>query len=220
MTMTLTATPLRFRQPPPERQRGRGKGTAHAWTPEDDEILAAWWGVWPDAAVAARLGRTVNACKIRATRRLGLARKDQFYTARQVAKILGVDDHRVSRWIAEGVLCGHQSVVSAGSTRMWAIDEPALVAFLRAYPWRYDRTRIEPGSYWRRIADAAYDRDPLLSVPEAAARLGVCEETVRRHLRNGWLQGVRSPLNGNTGTWLVWQSALAEFRPRWTERAA
>lgn len=214
MTMTLTPDPIRFRPTPVARERGRGKGTARAWTEADDQYLSEYWGKRPDRTVARHLGRTVDACKIRATRHLGLARKDQFYTARQVAQILGVDRHRIVRWMREGVLTGSRSAVRcATSRRMWAVDEPDLIAFLRREVWRYDRTRIERGSYWRRVADAAWDRDPLLTVPEAAARLGVCTATVHRHLQRGWLRGVKRP-GKNTGTWLVWQSSLAGFQPR------
>ncbi|MGD9890981.1 MAG: helix-turn-helix domain-containing protein [Dehalococcoidia bacterium] len=213
MTMSLDLQPIRFRSLPQSRQRGHGKGTANAWTAGDDETLATYWGVEPDATVAARLGRTVDACKIRATRHLGLARKDAFYTSRQVAEILGIDSHRVVAWLRDGTLRGRQSAVSAGPTRMWAIDEPDLVRFLCAYPWLYDRTRIERGSYWRRVADATFDRDPLLTVPEAAARLGVSSKTVHRHLQRGWLRGVKRP-GGGGGVWLVWESALSEFQPR------
>lgn len=212
MTMTFALTPVRYRRAP--RHVQGGKGSARAWTEADDEILASWWGLEPDEVVADRLNRTVNACKIRATRSLGLARSAQFLTARTVAQIVGVDRHRVLGWIAEGILPAQRSAVGAGARRAWRIDADDLESFLRDYPWRYDRQRMEQGSFYRRIADAAWDRDPWLTIPEVAHALGVSTETIRCHLRRRRLRGVKSPLHGGTGTWLIPRSALAEFQRR------
>ena len=193
----------------------RARFYAPPWTEADDEYLADNWGRVPDRTVARRLGRSINACKIRATRHHKMARKDNFYTTRSVARIFGVDDHLVVRWGREGLLPMRKSPVGAGGhTTAWRIDEPDIARFIRRYPWRYDHRRIEPGTYWRNLADRVWLRDPWVTADEAARTLGVCLSTVHRHLQRGWLPGKRTPRNGNTGVWLIRKADLASFAPR------
>lgn len=173
---------------------------APPWSEADDELLATWWGLLPDATVARKLGRTPGACKIRATRQLGLARKDQFYTVRAVARLFGVDDHRVRAWIDEGLLQAVRSTVRSGDGNLaWRIEHEWIEAFLREWPWRYDRRRIEAGTYWRNLADRVAAADPFVDVREAARILGVCVETVRRWVREGELEAERTPGAGGYG---------------------
>lgn len=185
------------------------------WTPEEDELLAEYWGKMSDTAVARKLGRTVVACTIRAKRHLGLARKDQFYTVRAVACIFGVDDHLVVRWIRADILTGRRSTVGAGgNAKAWRIEDQDIERFMRRYPWRYNRRRIEVGTYWRNLADRIYLAEPWLTVPEAARELGVGVETVRRHLRRSWLTGERVPEAGKHGGWRIARSTLANFQAK------
>lgn len=187
------------------------------WTEAEDDLLADLWGTMPDAAVAKRVGRSVVACEVRAKRHLRLARKDAFLTSRQVARILGVDDHLVVCWIAEGLLQGRKSSVGAGGhARAWRIDDRDLERFLKRDYWRLDRRRIEVGTYWRNYVDRLWTREPYLTVEQAARALGVGPETVRRHLRRGWLAGVRThrAARGGRIQWLIARSQLAAFRPR------
>lgn len=82
------------------------------WTQADMDYLAEHWGLLPDATVARHLGRTVDACKIRATRHLHLARSQQFLTAQVVARLFGLDVHVVTRrWIGTGLLRARKSAV-------------------------------------------------------------------------------------------------------------
>lgn len=185
------------------------------WTPQDDDRLRELWGLVPDEVAARTLGRSVEACKIRATRHLGQARSDQFLTARALGRLFGVESKAVVRWMARGWLRGRRSAVPAGpSAGMWRFDAEDVERFIRRYPYAYDRTRIERGTYERNLADQVVARDPYLTVPEAAAALGVDAETVRHHLRRGWLPGVRAPRTGNNGLWLVRRSDLGRFHPR------
>lgn len=53
-----------------------------AWTMEQDDLLAAEWGAWPDEDVARWLGRTVTACATRAAV-IGIRKRDNWAKARQ-----------------------------------------------------------------------------------------------------------------------------------------
>lgn len=46
-----------------------------AWTMEQDDLLAAEWGMWPDEVVAQWLGRTRKACETRA-QMLGIGKQE------------------------------------------------------------------------------------------------------------------------------------------------
>lgn len=193
------------------------------WTEEQDEYLADHWGKVSDRAVARRIGRTVDACKIRATRHLGLSRTMNLYTSREVARIFGIDSHAVTRWIEQGHLKARKSPTRAGKHRRWDIDDASIERLIKRTPWLYDRKRIDRFEYtiWRNLAEQAWERDPLLTAPEAAIRLGVGVETVRRHLRKGWLRGhIVHWLGNDAGTWLVPTSALSQYRPRRESRLA
>lgn len=187
------------------------------WTAEEDEYLADHWGLLPDATVARKLGRTVAACKIRATRRHSLARSQQFYTARTVARLFGVDDHVVKRWIRAGVLKARPSHVRAGGGGvMWRIDDLDLQAFVKRYPYHYDRQRIERGTWWRNLADRVWAQDPYLTLPEAAAQLGIHRHTLTRWCWEGRIAAVKTWSAGKSGGWRLAQSTVSAFVvPQW-----
>ena len=183
------------------------------WTPEEDDWLSDHWGTMSDAVVARHLRRSIDACKVRTVRAVKVCRKMAFWTARNVADLFGVDSHLVIKWIRAGCLRGRRSSVRCGDGNiMWAIADEAIQEFIGCYPWHYDRTRIERGSWWRKLADGVWAKDPWLTTDEAAAALGVNPETVRRHIRRGWLRSERTWEAGRSGGFRVPRSALTSFR--------
>lgn len=183
------------------------------WTQDEIDWLSDNWGLLPDAKVAAHLGRTITACIIAAKRKAEVNRKMSFYTARNVADVFGVDVHLVAKWIAAGCLKARKSPVRCGDGHiMWRIDDEAITAFVRKYPYHYERRRMEVGSWWRNLADKVWQADPWLTIPQAAKTLGVNPETVRRHIRRGWLVGVKTWEAGKSGGYRIAQSQLAHFR--------
>ncbi|MBU6429761.1 MAG: hypothetical protein KGR26_12170, partial [Cyanobacteria bacterium REEB65] len=61
-----------------------------AWTEDEEERLADLWGKLSDKRIATLLGRTVCACRLKA-KRLGINRKMNLWTAREVGRLFGVD---------------------------------------------------------------------------------------------------------------------------------
>jgi hypothetical protein len=190
------------------------------WTDADTERLSQWWGRLPDATVAKRLGRTVNACKIRAQRALGRCRRDNIdgWTGRGIARLMGVDDHKVIRqWIANGWLKATHAPFLQGAGKVRVVSEPALIRFLRACPHEYDRARVhDPSGYYHRIADAAWRADPIYSNAEAAAKVGIHLNTLERFRREGRIGGIRAHDQGGAaeGVWKYRQSDLDAYQPR------
>lgn len=191
------------------------------WTEEQDTYLADNWGRVSDKTVARHLSRTVDACKVRATRHLGLCRTMNIYTAREVARIFGVDSKLVVKWGQQDYLKVRRSPVRCGATRRWDVDDASIKRLIKGYPWLYDRKRIDRFDYtvWRNMAEEAWDRDPMLTVSQAAVRLQVHEETLRRHIRMGQIKAHRVHWLGNdAGAYLIPSSALPSFsflRPVW-----
>ena len=107
------------------------------WTPREDDTLALYWGLEPDAAVAARLGRTVCACDNRARLRR-LRRRANVTSAAEVARVFGVDHATVRRWIRLGYLAATRAGYRTGAGyqggpgyRARHVTTAALFAFVR-----------------------------------------------------------------------------------------
>jgi hypothetical protein len=206
------------------RQQARRLGLARTkerrWTKDDDYGLSIMWGRRSDKAVAKKLGRTIAACKIRATRVLHRSRKDgvQGWTGRGLARLMGVDEHKVTRqWLANGWMTARATPIRAGANKTLLIEEPALIAFLTHYPHEYDRARMhDPSGYYRKIAEAAWNDDPIYRQTEAAAKLGVHPQTLERFRREGRIGGILAHDQGGAalGVWKYRQSDLDSYRPR------
>ncbi|HET6260769.1 MAG TPA: hypothetical protein VFG99_00845, partial [Chloroflexia bacterium] len=146
------------------------------WTAEDEEYLLQHWGLRPDAEIARKLGRTVCACYLHAVRH-GVVRKQNFYTATDVARIFAVDLKTVTRWIEHRWLKARKSVVRCGKNRCWKSSEYSIDRFMREHPNRYDPFRIsgEEHPYWANRArrhltlDSASDYRTRKFTPEQDA---------------------------------------------------
>lgn len=86
---------------------GRPWHRAEHWTPQEIAFLERWYGIWPDAKIAKRLGRTAVGVDVKAGR-LGLRKRDNGYTARELGRLLGTDSTVISKqWIRRGLLKAH-----------------------------------------------------------------------------------------------------------------
>lgn len=147
------------------------------WTPEDVEWFRANIGrPWPE--LQAHLGRSYNALIVAAKRietdRHMRKRNRDSINANDVAAILGQEIHFLLRQaIPWGLLKAKRSDwLLSGEGAQWEIRREDLVEFLLDYPWQYDRERITD-PFFRRVADEAWKRDPLVDTDEAARLLGL-----------------------------------------------
>lgn len=201
------------------RQKARALGLAAPkaplWTDADTRLLEELWGHVPDTTVAKRLGRTIEACELRMQRAVGRCRLDGIdgWTARGVARLMGVDDHKVTRqWIARGWLDAKRAPLAYGKHRVYVVAEPALLRFFRDYPaeYRWERMR-DPSGYYRRLAREA--QGDLLTTVQVAARYGVTVSAVRQWIAKGWLPALRGRTSGATGALYVRERDLADWAP-------
>jgi hypothetical protein len=175
------------------------------WTPDELEYLSETYGRQDKAVIARHLGRSENALKIVAYRKLnGLNQRSNIYTARAVADALGVACSKtIVRWMERGFIKGKRAPFSYGGIRCWRFEYEDIIACLRERPWLVNLKRMER-SYFRTVVREEYDKDPWYSTREAAAVLGLADiNPVHRYIYRGWLPALRRPLvsrNGH-GSW-------------------
>ena len=115
------------------------------WTRADDQRLIDLAGTMSMQRIAHIMGRSTNSVVVR-SKRLGINRRDHegWYTARDVARILGVDDHWVRTRILSGVMPAVRYTATTDEAKLdqhdeqfsgntWRIEEKNLVAFIRKY---------------------------------------------------------------------------------------
>lgn len=107
------------------------------WTPEEEERLAQLLETRSAADAARILGRGIISVKLKA-KRLGVSLRSKYgwYSASDIADVLGIDIHRVVDWIDAGLLPGYYHYGgdrSAKGARSWHIKESDFANFLRRY---------------------------------------------------------------------------------------
>lgn len=172
-----------------------------SWSPQDDALLRCYWGVRPDAWVAAKLGRTAEACKIRATRFLRQNRAaNAGMGAGDVGRLFAVDPTTVTGlWVSRGWVPARRSAVGAGLHQRWSFSGTALRRFVTEFPWAYDPARMLAGHWLTGLAAEIHAADPWLTVGDVAALLHYHREMVRRWVRAGRLPHQRRPNYGQNG---------------------
>ena len=137
------------------------------WTSADDDLLREKWGLVTDAYLARKLKRTRYACIIRA-KKLGINRKQWFFTQTEVARLFGVDDHKVRAWIRDGHLVARGAPFKIGPHRCWMITAKDLETFFKFHHDKYDPTRINRDEfpYWRNLGDEWGDPNFARHLPQ------------------------------------------------------
>lgn len=187
---------------------------APRWTAEEDDLLRDRYGQSTVQALAARLQRSVSGVRCRAFV-LGVTMRENVWTAQDVASLFGVDHHKVvDQWLASGLLGARRVENGKGRGYYWTISDRSIDRFIRAYPWHYDRTRIERGTYHRNLAEQVWRADPVLTVDEAAEMVDTHREVILRHIRRGWLRAERTWCAGKHGRLYIRSSWLAVFHKR------
>ncbi len=128
----LGAATVRRREPP--------------WSAEEHALLmeVSWMGPERISMKMREHGfsRTTTAIAIRLNR-FRLRQNIDSYTAQALAKLLNVDIHKVSRWIAEGMLRAERRKGTGGNHDRHHITTADVRAFLLAHPEQYELSKIE-----------------------------------------------------------------------------
>ena len=182
------------------------------WTPEELDYLGSKYGLISDRSICQHLQRSPNALRIAALRKLDSNRKMNFYTATELAKVLGIPCAKtLIAWVEARWLKARRSVVQAGGYRAWKFLDKNIEAFLHNKPWLFNPEKM-PRHYFRSIVQAEYDKDPWYRCIEAAPLLGVkTDDAVQRYIFNGWLPAEKKPGGPWQGVWIIRRSSIEHF---------
>jgi hypothetical protein len=184
------------------------------WTPDELETLADELGRTPMDRLVKKLGRSRNAIKIAAYRKLnGLSQHKNIFTAWGVAETLGISCSKtIVAWHDRGYLAGKRAPFSYGNNQVWLFKYEDILKCLQERPWLVDPKRM-PESYFRSAVRVEWEKDPWYNRHQAAQFLGLAApDAVYRYIRAGWLPANRRPMGGGLGEWIIRHSALAAFQ--------
>jgi hypothetical protein len=189
----------------------------HAWSPVEDALIRDTAGWRTCESIAAELGRTPAAVSGRAAvlgihwwrpdaRRINIG-----FTGTQIADLLGVACSKsVIDWIAKGYLPASRRAPRLGEHSYkvaYRIMPDALRAFLRDYPWLYDRDRIKDRG-WAAWVARNVPREGWIGTREAAPLLFMTEAGVALAIRKGDLRAEKVGPN-----WVISESAIRAYVP-------
>jgi len=166
-----------------------------------------------DAQIGRALGATANAVNIARKRHKIPSRRKVLLTSRAVARHLGIPcEKTVVVWIKAGFLKARKGQ-RVGRSRMWYIEEEALLDFLAdpAYWHRWEPERVN--GYLRAWVAEMRNGVRFLTTGQVGAIFHVKHTTVNDWIHKGLLPAVRR------GNWLIKNSDLEGFvapceRPR------
>lgn len=172
------------------------------WSRADVQELERRFGLVADEVLARRFGRTVVAVRLKA-KRLGLRKRAQAFTGRDVAAIFGIDASTVGKvWVRRGLLASVRPF-RQGPYDVHLIDPRAVERFIVEHPEYVDVDKM-PDSPYRDLAA----RDPWISLPEVHRRTGRDPHKVAEMILAGTVRGRRRGSH-----WYVPVADLALIRP-------
>lgn len=118
-----------------------------AWTVEEEEYLAQWYGRRPIKLIAKKLKRTPYAIEVHAERKMGIYPKSNSgqVTANELANILKVDNHAVTDyWIAKLKMPARKRVIKYKS-KFWRIDVEEFWKWAENHTDKINFTKMERG---------------------------------------------------------------------------
>lgn len=139
------------------------------WTAEEDAAVAAGIDVGkPLSSVRAAVnragaGRSVSAVAKR-VHVLGLMWNRDWWTASDVAKMFGVDQTVVARWIGQNLLAAERATgpsqigVTETAMKYWKIGQKAVVAFMAAHPEQWDHRKMRKEVLLDLLAPGPFNR--------------------------------------------------------------
>jgi hypothetical protein len=189
----------------------------HAWSPDEDALIRDTAGYRTAESIGAELGRTPAAVSDRASiiganwwrpdqRRVNIG-----FTGTQVARMLGVPCSKtIAEWIDKGYLPASRRAPRLGEHNYkvaYRVMPDALRAFLRDYPWLYDRDRIADKG-WAAYVGANVPRERWMGTREAAQLLCMTEANVGKAIRQGDLRAEKVGPN-----WVITEAAIRAYVP-------
>ncbi len=187
------------------------KPSHRRWSEDEIEYLSDNYGRVEDRLICQQLNRSLNGIVIASKRKLSLARKDNIYTAREVARLLGCDSKTIVWWIDKGWLKGKKGAFYQGLNRVWDFQEGDIAECLKRRPWLVDLKRMET-SFFRSIVKEEMQKDPWYTASQAAPLLGVkTDDEVLRYCRKGWLPAEKKPGGPHQWRWIIRRSAIEGF---------
>lgn len=115
------------------------------WTEEDINILKELWGTKTIPQIAKKMGRSINAVKIKSTRlKLGAFKfNSEYLTVTQISRILNIDTHTIlDRWIDKYNL-KYKLVAPSGVLQFKYVNIDDLLEWLKNNQDKWNSTRLE-----------------------------------------------------------------------------
>jgi hypothetical protein len=168
-----------------------------SWTKEEIDYLGKNAGVLEDEEIGRVLGRSANGVKVKRVRMglHGVARSGKAWlTGNKVARVLGIDAHKIVYWARVGLLPSIKKVHEESGREYILVSRVALKRWC-ANPrhWVYfDWRGITDGSL-RRLCELRAQRwgDEWWTTNQVAEHHGVCNKDVIRLIDRGEIQAYR-----------------------------
>lgn len=170
---------------------------APAWSDEEIRFLHENVGRLNDEEIAKTLGRTPNAVKVYRVRQglstLSRARMDWF-TANQVASVIGSDIHKLSHWCRVGLIPSLRKVHEPSGREYFLISREHLKRWcVNPLNWVYFDWRQVTDEPIRRLCELRAQRwgDSWWTTNQVAEYHGVTNKDVTRYIKAGKLKAHR-----------------------------
>lgn len=115
------------------------------WSKQDIRYLETWLHRKSIAKIAAHLGRTQIAVRLKA-KRLGIRKSSEGYTMVALCLGLGCDHHKVQKWIANGWLKGARRETERTREQggdFWCFSDAAIRRLIVEHPTEIDPRRAD-----------------------------------------------------------------------------
>lgn len=186
------------------------------WTADEIHYISDHYGLLLDETIARNLDRSVRAVVRTAEQGLHIRRRDNFYSASELSRTLGLSDgqgRKVVGWVERGWLKARKGPTAGGRkrkggslSRMWTFREASILRCLRRRPWLVDLASM-PEHFFRSVVRREWERDPWYSISQLHS-LGT-KKTILHYIHRGWLAAEKKPCGGpNGGAWVIRDSAI------------
>jgi hypothetical protein len=176
-----------------------------AWTEEEEKFVRQNRGILSLTEIAARLGRSPNAIKVRGYRIQAASPRyaDGFISGNQIAGILGMDSHTPPAWIDRGILEGELYPYEGRINRR--VKWPVFLRWLiRPTSWVYFDVKKIKNVHLRRLVELAQEKwgDQWMTTREAADLRGCTVDDIDRGIKYGRLYGYHAGSLERLRTWM------------------